>query len=364
MAMITQKDLQMLVEFQSEDPPVVSLYLDVDPTTGTKEAHRLALRGLIKEASSKASPKDIEAIERYFDFEYDWQAKGVALFSCSDGGFWRVFPLDVPVQNKVVVGRRPYVKPLTRLLDSYGRYGVILVDQEGARLFQFELGRLREAAGTLGNEVKRHKQGGFAAARFQRKADEQAMHNLRSAAELAAAFFQEAQCSRLVIGGTPQTVSQFQTLLPKAMQQNVVGTLPLDILASATEVRDRTLELIQEVDRAHEAELVEKMITAATKGGAAVLGLADTLMAIQERRVHILIVAEGYEMPGYRCQECNYVGADFTPACPICGGGMEEVEDVVDTAIRRTLDQGAEVDVAHENEALERAGGIGAILRY
>lgn len=364
MAMITQKDLQELVDFQSEDPPVVSLYLVVGPTAGTKEAHRAALRGLLKEASSGASSKDIEAIEKYFDFEYDWQARAVAVFSCADKGFWRDFQLDVPVHNKVSVGRRAYVKPLTRLLDAFSRYGVILVDREGARLFQFEMGRLREAAGTLGDEVKRHKQGGFAAARYQRRADEQAAQNLRRAAELANDFFQGVKGSRLIIGGTAETVSQFQGMLPKALQQRVVGTLPLDILAPAGEVRDRTMELIQEVNRVREAELVEKMITAATKGGAAAIGLADTLMALQEHRVHILIVAEEYESPGYRCQECNYVSADFTPQCPFCSGSMEEVEDAVDTAIRRAIDQGIEVEIVPGNEDLEKAGSIGAILRY
>lgn len=365
MVTIMQKDLQELVDFQSEEPPVVSLYLNVDPATGTKEGQRLTLRGFLKEASADgASPRDIEAIERYFDFAYDWQAKGVAIFTCMDKGFWRTYPLDVPTPNQVFVGRRPYLKPLTRLLDAYGRYGVILVDQEGARLFQFEMGRLREATGTLGEEVKRHKQGGFAAARFQRRADEQAAQNLRRAAELATEFFQASECSRLILGGTPQTVAQFQEFLPKALQARVVGTLPLDILASEVEVRDRTLDLIQEVDRAREAQLVEQMVTTAAKGGPAVLGLADTLMALQEHRVHILLVAEGYTQAGHRCRDCAYVGADYTPSCPICSGPMEEVEDAVDTAIRRAIDLGMEVEVVQDNPDLEQAGHIGAILRY
>ena len=365
MVTIVQQDLQELVDFQSEAPPVVSLYLNGDPATGTKEAHRLALRGLLKKALAEgASPKDVEAIERYFDFAYDWQAKGAVVFTCKEQGFWRTYPLDVPTPNQVFVGRRPYLKPLIRLLDAYGRYGVILVDQEGARLFLFEMGRLQEATGTLGEEVKRHKQGGFAAARFQRRADEQAAQNLRHAAELATEFFQASECPRLILAGTPQTASQFQEFLPKAHQAKVVGTLSLDILASEAEVRDRSLDLIQQVDRAREARLVEQMVTTAAKGGPAVLGLADTLMALQEQRVHILLVAEGYAQMGYRCRQCAYVGADHTPSCPICGGPMEEVEDVVDTAIRRAIDLGVEVEVVHENPAIAQAGHIGALLRY
>ncbi|NLE77603.1 MAG: hypothetical protein GX605_12750 [Chloroflexi bacterium] len=362
--MFTQEDLQELVEFASEAPPVVSLYLVVDPAAGTKEEHKLTLRGLLKEASAEASPSDIEAIERFFDFGYDWQSKAVALFSCQGKGFWRQFGLYVPAENRVHVGRRPYIKPLTNLRDRYGRYGVVLVDREGARLFQFEMGRLREATGTLGDEVKRHKQGGYAASRYQRRADEQAMQNLRQAADLTSKFLGQTPVSHLLIGGTADTVAQFQPLLPKALQGKVAGTLALDILASESEVQERTLQLIWEVEEQRAADLVERMVTTASKGGAATLGLGDTLMALQQHQVHVLVVDEGYEQPGYRCQACGYISADHSERCPICQGDMVEVDDAVETAVRRALELGAEVEVVRDNEALQKLGGIGALLRY
>ncbi|MDY7040431.1 MAG: Vms1/Ankzf1 family peptidyl-tRNA hydrolase, partial [Chloroflexota bacterium] len=186
--MFTTDDLQELVEFRSTSGLVLSVYLNVDPTEHTTEEYRLILKSLLKEAVKDAAPEDIAEVEKYFDFEYDWQGKGVVVFSCQEDNFWRAYSLAVPVPNWVYIGARPYIKPLTEVLDDYSRYGVVLVDREGARLFLFEQGELQETSGTLGELPKRHKKGGRAAQKYQRWADEHAQRNLRDAAELTAKF--------------------------------------------------------------------------------------------------------------------------------------------------------------------------------
>ena len=57
--MFTTDDLQELVEFRSTGAPVLSVYLNVDPTQHTTEEYRLALKGLLKEAGDEAAPEDI-----------------------------------------------------------------------------------------------------------------------------------------------------------------------------------------------------------------------------------------------------------------------------------------------------------------
>jgi peptide subunit release factor 1 (eRF1) len=368
----TEKDLQELVDFHSEESPVLSLYLDVDPTKHTTDEYKLVLKGLLKEVTGQARRKDIAAVERYFNHEYDWHGKGVVVFSCLEQGFWRAYPLAVPVENHVYVGERPYIKPLTDILDAYGRYGVVLVDQEGARLFLFHLGGLQETSGTIGEEVKRMKHGrGSAAGRrggvgapTGRKEEETALRNLREAAELTAKFCQGGRCSRIILGGTEQTVAQFQELLPKELQEQVVGSFPTAMTASEAEILDRSLEIIAEVEREREKELVERAITAAAKGGPGVIGLADSLGAMYEGRVHILLVDEGYRAMAYRCRQCGYIAAQAKEECPFCGGGVEKIDDAVDLIVRQVIDQGGQVEVVRDSPDLRRAGHIAALLRY
>ncbi len=370
--MFSEKDLQELVDFQSDKSPVLSLYLDVDPTKHTTDEYKLVLRGLLKEAADRAQREDIAAVERYFDHEYGWQGKGVAIFSCLEQDFWRAYPLAVPVKNHVYVGDRPYITPLTEVLDAYGRYGVVLIDQEGARLFLFHLGELQETSGTIGEEVKRMKHGrgssagrrGGVGARTGRKEEETALRNLREAAELTAKFCTGGRCGRIVLGGTEQTVAQFQEMLPKDLQEQIVGSFPAEMTASEAEVLDRSLEIIAEVERRKESELVESAITAAAKGGAGVIGLADTLGAVHEGRVRILLVDEDYKAVAHRCQQCGYLSAQAKKQCPFCGGEVKEIDDAVDLIVRQVIDQGGQVEVVSDNPDLKRAGRIAALLRY
>ncbi len=362
--MITEKELQELVDFKGEGTKVLSLYLNVDSTQYGKDEYKLTLKSLLKEVAGEVSSRDVAEVEKYFDFEYDWQGKGVVLFSCLEDDFWRVYSLAIPVENQVVVADQPYIKPLTDVLDDYGRYGVVLVDREGARLFLFRQGELEETEGTLGEETKRHKQGGWADSRYQRHEDGIAQRNLKEAAELTAKFCEGGRCSRIILSGTDETVAQFQELLPKEMQEQVVGSMSVDMMASESEVLDRSLEVIQRVQQQREKELVEWMITAAAKGELGAIGLADTMAAVQEGRVHILIVAEGYHAPGYRCANCGYTTAQELSECGFCGAEMARTEDAVDAVIHQAVDMGVEVVVVKGSEDLEKAGSIGAILRY
>ena len=361
--MITRAELQDLIDFKPGKYPVLSLYLNVDPSRRNKEKYMLWLRNLLKEGSEQADPADVERIERYFGLEYEWQGKSVACFACTNAGLWQAFTLAVPFEDGVFVGDRPYIKPLTDLMDRHEPYGVVLVDREGARFLRIHLGEIVETAGTLGEGTKRHKQGGWGAQKLQRHEDVQAAHNLRSAVNAAIEFFQPVP-GRLVLAGTEETVAQFYGLLPRAWQDKVVGSIPMDMNATETEVLAKSWSLVEQALADQEAELVERIITSAAKGEGATLGLPDTLAALQEERAHILVIAEGFDAPGYRCTRCGYVTADHKDVCPYCGGPMMQVDDVVEYAVKRMLERGGQVDSVRDNPALVAAGSIGALLRY
>jgi peptide subunit release factor 1 (eRF1) len=249
-------------------------------------------------------------------------------------------------------------------MDRHEPYGVLLVDREGARFFRIHLGEIVETAGTLGEGTKRHKQGGWGAQKLQRHEDVQATHNLRSAVNAAIEFFQPEPSRRIVLAGTEETVSQFYGLLPRPWQDKVVGSIPMDMNATELDVLTKSWTVIDQALDHEEAELVERIITSAAKGEGATIGLSDTLAALQEERAHILVVAEGFDAPGYRCTHCGYVAADHKDLCPYCGGQMLHVDDVVEYAIKRMLELGGQVDSVRDNPKLIEAGSVGALLRY
>jgi peptide chain release factor subunit 1 len=369
----TEQDLNELVQFRADSPSVLSVYLNVDPTQHPSDRYKLILRSLLKEVADEAEPADIEAVERYFDFEYDWQGKGVAVFSCQGEDFWRSYSLAVPVHSYAYVSHRPYIKPLTDVLDAYGRYGVILLDSAGARMFLFNLGELIETTGTLGEEVRRVKHGGASGvagmrggmtAKAARHGEEVVQRNLKEIVEATEHFCQTNGCQRLVLAGTESNISQFVDMLPKATQDKVIGTFTVDFGAPAGDVQARSMELIEEVAQEREEGLVQDMIAGWRRGSGATAGLSDTLAVLQEHRPSILLVAAGFEASGYRCRNCRYLTLVERDECPLCGGKFERVEDLVDTMTHRALEQGVEVEIVRGSSELEDAGSIGALLRY
>lgn len=368
--MLTEHDLKELIDFRPRHP-VLSVYLDLDPSAGSADAYKLRLRQMLKDLEG-SSADDNRAAERYVEHEYDWSGRSLAIFSCAPERFFRGYPLMVPVRSRARWTDRPYVKPLADLLDSYGGYGVAVVDKQGARLFHFHLGELGEQEGTVGEAVRRTKRGGASAFPGRRggtagrthSAEEVAERNLKDAARFASRFFKEKRVRRVLIGGTDETAAQFRHLLPKAWQSLVMGSFPIEMTAGHAQVLEKAMGVVAESQRRDEARQVEALITAAAKGREGVIGLADTLSAVHEGRVQRLILSEGFRAPGYRCRGCHYMTAQEIAACPFCGETFEHIEDAVELVVRKVMADGDEVEVVRGNLALERAGRIGGVLRY
>lgn len=365
--MFTDNVLRELLNYTSPDP-VLSIYMNTDMTEGNAEALKLRLRTLLKEVSL---PEDEAAILKYFELEREWTGRSVAMFSCAAQKYFRAFPIAVPVRSRVFVGDQPYVKPLADLLDAYGGYGVAVVDKQGARLFQFHLGELKEQEGIMGEEVRHTKRGGASSIFGRlggiggkaRHSDATVTRNLKESAEFAARFFEENHVRRILIGGTDKNVNQFKNHLPKTWQSLVVGTFPVSMTAKPADVQKKALEIGQQAERRRETRLVENMITSAAKGAEGVVRLDDTLSAVHEGRVQTLIVQEGFRAKGFQCQGCGYLTTQELEVCPFCGKSFTQINDAVEMAVRKVMKDGGEVEIVYENPQLEEVG-IGGMLRY
>ncbi len=367
--MLSENDLRELLEFSASEP-VLSVYLNTDPAEGNADAYKLRLRSMLKEVSL---PDDQQAIERYLNREFDWSGRSVAIFSCASRGFFRAYPLAVPLRSRVRTGEKPAIKGLADILDAYGGYGVVLVDKQGARVFSFHLGELREQEGVLGEPIRHTKRGGAStlpggrsgtAGKTARSTEESIDRNMKEAVDFAVHFFEENHIRRILVGGTEENVSHFRNLLPKAWQSLVMGTFAVSMTASHAEVLQKALEVGRQAEHQREKRLIDTVITAAAKGNGGVVRLNETLRALHDGRVQTLLIIEGYREPGYRCTGCGYLTTEKLKACEFCGKKFVEIPDAVEMAVEDVMRKGGEVEVIHSGPALEKAGKIGAILRY
>ena len=360
--MIEEHDLQALVDYDG-DGQVLSAYSDTNLAHQQKESVILHLKEQVKPFEEVAAT-EIEAVNRFLNFEYDWQSRGVAVFASGDT-YWQTLSLRERSVTQAHYGKRPTVRPLVDVLDRLGQYAVAVMDRQNVRLFSVAWGRITGESESVGEEIKRHKQGGWAAARYQRREDNLAMHNLKGAVEAIQAFCEKNDCQRLVLGGSQDVLAQVKEMLPHSLRERVTGEFNIDVQATPAEILDRSLDVATQSDWEEEQRLVSDVITAAASGGAGVIGLADTLSMLHQGRVRLLLIDEALHTPGWVCPQCGYVSTEQGGSCPLCQyDAIEETSDVVDVAIYKALQTNTEINVIRQNPEFTAAGGIGALLRY
>ena len=91
-------------------------------------------------------------------------------------------------------------------------------------------------------------------------------------------------------------------------------------------------------------------------------GLADTLEALNERRVEALLVQRGFRVEGYASPSADFLSVEggVSPR----GDELQKRDDVIESALESALEQSAEVVVVRHHPDLEALGSIGAVLRY
>jgi peptide subunit release factor 1 (eRF1) len=369
--MFDRKDLEALAAYQGEHP-VLSLYLHLDPRLrGTPDAYRARLKGLLKTVGERAPAEDVTAVEDYFEKEFDWLGRGVALFSSQNSGLWRVDQFEVPVRSYVYLGQKPFITPLVDLLDTYGSYSVALVERQTCRMLHVHLGELVAEEKVEGEEVKRLKGGGGAGGAARRGGDDLSGYglevvrgNLKTFAEALDAFCARHRVEHLLLGGSEATVSQFKGMLNQPCQNRLTGTFSIAREAGDTEILERSLEVIQANQKAYQDDLVDRIKALDAMQSTGVTGAEGTLGAIHAGRVQTLALVEGYQAPGYRCRSCGYATTGRAETCPFCQEPLEAKDNIAEHAIRQVIEQGGEVEFLDSDSALVALGGMGALLRY
>lgn len=366
--MFTDHQMKELAGISTKSP-ALTVYLNTDPAMGNAEAIKLRLRTLLKDVDLE---QDVAAVLDYFKTNLPFTGRGIAIFSCKGDGFFRTISLGVPVRDQVYTGDHFSVKPLADIFDLYGGYGVILIDRQGARVFHFHLGELVEQEGVLGTLVKHTKRGGSSSIAGQRGGtagqtnheDEMVDRNMKEIAAFATHFFEEKHIRRILIGGTEDNVAVFKTMLPKTWQSLIIGTFPMSMTATHAEVQSRAMQIGRDVEAARDLKMVRAIISQAGRGVGAEIGLEKTFQAVSQNRVQTLVVTEGFRQAAHRCTGCGRITLHTNPLCRDCGSQIVPVEDGVELAVNAVMRSGGEVEIVSTNPDFDKAGNIGAILRY
>lgn len=375
--MLTREQIEVIGRVESDRFPIVSLYLDL-PRDRDESSVTIHLKNLISEVEEEASryrgeardslERDVERIQRLVREELLSGARALAVFTSHGLGMWHTFRSYLPLPNRVRVGPRAYLKPLLRLFAYAGQYAAALVDKSRARLWAVSAEGARELASFEAPVPGKHDQGGWSQARFQRHHQDHVQRHLKETAEELLRRHQRDPFRALFISGPEPVIDQFAGMLHPYLKEILAGHLGLAVAGSAQQVHQTVLERIVELERQEEGRLLDALRTQAGKGNLGVLGLEETLRALQQGQVRELLVDSGFRHPGARCAACRSLTLDTQGSCPYCGGRLEPLRDVVAEAVEEAFQQDARVHFlesdARKSSGLGELGHVGAILRF
>lgn len=366
---LTKDTIRALAAHRSQAAPVVSLYLDVDGSRFVRpKDYELHLDSLARSAIDDHGPAveaDVARIVSHVKAGIDRsRTRGLALFSCQPDGFWEVVELPVPVRNQVVVNSSPHIRQLEAVVDNNERFGVLLVDKQRARMFLFGLGELIDRT-ELFDQLPRHEddRGDWDKDHVRDHSAEVAHHHLKRAAQVAFQVFKTQGFNHLILGAPEEICNELERVLHSYLRDRIAARISVPVNATESVICQAALAVEADVERTKEMALVNRLRDAVGAGNGGVAGVDKVLGALVERRVETLLVSDGYESPGWRCESCRHI-AVRGPACPVCSAPMSQVDDVVEEAIEDALGQSCHVEVVVDNADLDVLGRIGALLRF
>jgi peptide subunit release factor 1 (eRF1) len=395
-----RKALSDLSGVRSDSEPIVSLYLDTQWTDEKqRERKRLFVHDSIRRAvDCHAAHPQLEALRRTLGRvaaaaaerigQPDGADRGLAIFACESLNVWGVLGAPVPFKDELCTDARPHLLQLARLADDVEPGIIVFVHDRGAQLYEVALGNIvneaiverqvpsrRGEGGRVRGGSSSAPHGGSGGAFYERESKNQRhVEELidraqREAIEFLRQVWERDPRANLVLVGTSEKVAAFERELPPRMQEKVVARLPRPPGKGTwkgngkSELLGQVVQKIVEHERAAEAKQVEHVIGEALRGGLAVLGPDDVVAAVNQRRVHRLIVEEDFQRSGWRCRNCGALGTNHDQVCSFCQGPLAWVEALGEELVGRVLAEDGEVEVVAHTNRLHSYRGVAALLR-
>ena len=370
---ITQERLRRLADVRPEQGRVLSVFLNLDPSQfATGAARSTAITSVMTEAAHKVeeladlSHDELVALREDVDrvrgvLEGSGIAgngtRAVAVYACKPADLLETVQLGRIVESQVVIDRTPYVEPLVEQVTGE-RWMVLLANRRTARFFSGD-GHAFEETDRVEDDVhSQHQQGGWSQQRYERSVDKDKDDHLAHAADLAFAAHKLRGIDRLLVGGPEEIVSDLTGKLHSYLRERVMGQVQVDVENSTVEdVRRAAAQAVEAHEKHAEREALDRLAEGVGRGTRGTAGLDDTLAALNEARVEILLLAEGFRAPGR-------LERDTGTLHPAGYESGEELDDVGEAAIEKAIEQAAKVVVVRYHDDLESLGGIGAVLRF
>jgi peptide chain release factor subunit 1 len=373
--------LRRLATRRAPEATVLSLYVNLDPSqVPTTPDRATAVRALLDEAGRaiegrrgklshdglRGLREDLAAVrDRLENGRVELGGgKGLAIFRSAAIDLDETVTLPRAVPSRVVIDKATFLEPLLATAD-HRRWCVALVNRRTARFLHGTRDRLEELAARRDDVHGQHDQGGWSQQNYERSVEQEVNAHLQASADALRQVLANAPFDHLVVGGPHELHNAVTSRLHPQVRDRLVDCFEVDVENSTpAQVVEAIAPVVRVHERVEERRVLDRLIGAVGSGGRGAAGLADTLAALNERRVEVLAFEEGFEAPGRLCPRDGWLGPGDALECPVDGEPTEERPNVVDDAVLAALGQSADVVVVRYHADLGPHGRIGAVLRF
>jgi len=369
-------DLHRLAGIDTRPHSTLSLYLALD---SSREGRLQALAQMLKTKEQQmggngssqawqALEPDVDQLVRYVEELPLGPDRGLALFTCSAQGVFSAHTLPVLVPNLMELGPVPYIRPLAALAGDHCPTLVAVLDSRRARLFQGFLGQLieREDLELESEPAPLERDGDRGRAgdkRASRRAEEAMSRLFKDLNRQLTDMFEETGGRQLLVGGAKSAVESYLGQLPPYLAERLGGSFACEAGASLSQVAQEVALAQPAASRHRQEKLLEVLADNLGPGGQAATGLNQVLAALHAGQVHTLLVRRGFSAAGGSCPSCGRL-RHTDGKCPLCGEQMTPVSDVINLALARALESGANLEQIDGASKLDELGQVAALLRY
>jgi hypothetical protein len=378
---------------------ILSIYVDASPREGEGRdaaavAVRSALRRLEHDARAEGPHARLAALEALLDrLEPELNeltspqppGRGRALFAQVEGDAVRTVAVQVPFPTRVGLAHVASIRPLVAALAATRPAGLAAVTRDSVRLIQWHPGGADEIASYATEvspeewgsttrpadsrpAVRKGRESQQSAAqddRFEQRLDEARKRLQRALIDDISVLAAKRGWDVLVVAGEEEATETITEGLAGASFETVRHPALMAEYLSPAGVADALGSTVEGARERRGRAAAERAVAAALSGGAGAVGLADTLEALAEGRVHELILDPAREHEGAETPEGLLFPAGIVPA----GSSPTELRAepmLVDRMIERAVATDAAVTVLGEGSAsvLAEHDGVAAILRW
>lgn len=298
--------------------------------------------------------------------------------------FYSIIPPEPVPFFKYYCDSTFWLEPLTKMIFSKEKYGIIQVDNKEATLALLSGIRITIYKKMSSGLHSKHQAGGQSQARFQRLIEQGAKRFYQKISEQANKFFKKHHVKGIFIIGAGHSKKDFVNAgyLSPELKENIISLIDVGY-AGYEGIRaslDDMSEKIDDLELIHEKKAFERFLDQLNKNDRMITyGINETFYTLKNGAVDFLLISEGLSKYYciFSCEKCDYSYEQITDkkytleSCPKCNSNQIIVKNdpLIDEFLKIALENGTKVQLMSTktewgDSLLQGFTGIAAVLRY